>query len=361
MKHQNDIGLPLSDLWQLYMESSASSMVRNFCIMYVEMAVDRTIKEDKENMAPNFLANISKLPLQHQDILLRVTTKVIGECHSIKISDEVAAKYRRSGDLPDHKIFLEFCLHMVLYQPTSQSTCPAGLSIAQCDRVTGKRQLTNDYLRNVKLGILNVVQAMELSTELVYPLYVAASSDCQESIVKRGEELHKKNASGVNLEDANLVSKLFVLFNGTAGTDQIPPESRVSPGNPSLRAKLMSIFCRSITAANSFPLTLQCIFGCIYGSNTTSRLKQLGMEFTVWVFKHGTMDQLRLMGPVILTGILKSLDGYSAAESDVIARETKAFAFQAIGLLAKRMPQLFRDKVDVASRLFAAQIGRAHV
>ncbi|KAG5577531.1 hypothetical protein H5410_057665, partial [Solanum commersonii] len=205
VKHQNDIGLPLSDLWQLYMESNASSMVRNFCIMYVEMAVDRTRKEDKENMAPNFLANISKLPLQHQDILLRVITKVIGECHSVKISDEIAAKYRRSGDLPDHKIFLEFCLHMVLYQPTSQSgACPAGLSIAQCDRVTGKRQLTNDYLRNVKLGILNIVQAMELSTELVYPLYVAASADCQESIVKRGEELHKKNASGVNLEDANL-------------------------------------------------------------------------------------------------------------------------------------------------------------
>ncbi|KAJ8543860.1 hypothetical protein K7X08_025478 [Anisodus acutangulus] len=355
VKHQHDIGLPLSDLWQLYMESNAPSMVRNFCIMYVEMAVERARKEDKENMAPNFLANISKLPLQHQEILLRVITKVIGECHSAKISDEVAAKYRSSGDLPDHKILLEFCLHTVLYQPTSQSgACPAGLSITQCDRVTGKQQLTSDYLRNVKLGILNIVQAMELPTELVYPLYVAASADCQESIVKRGEELQKKNASSVNLEDANLVSKLFVLFNGTAGTDQIPPDSRVSPGNPSLRAKLMSIFCRSITAANSFPLTLQCIFGCIYGSNTTSRLKQLGMEFTVWVFKHGAMDQLRLMGPVILTGILKSLDGYSASESDVVARDTKAFAFQAIGLLAKRMPQLFRDKVDVASRLFDA-------
>ncbi|XP_075078275.1 uncharacterized protein LOC107799855 isoform X1 [Nicotiana tabacum] len=355
VKHQHDIGLPLSDLWQLYRESNASLMVRNFCIMYVEMAVERARKEDKENMAPNFLANISKLPIQHQDILLRVITKVIGECHSAQVSDEVAAIFRRFGDLPDHKIFLEFCLHMVLYQPTSQSSaCPAGLSITQCDRVTGKRQLTSDYLRNVKLGILNVVQAMELPTELVYPLYVSASADCQESIVKRGEELLKKNASVVNLEDAKLVSKLFVLFNGTAGTDQIPPESRVSPGNPSLRAKLVSIFCRSITAANSFPLTLQCIFGCIYGSNTTSRLKQLGMEFTVWVFKHGAMDQLRLMGPVILTGILKSLDGYSASESDTIARETKSFAFQAIGLLAKRMPQLFREKVDVARRLFDA-------
>lgn len=111
----------------------------------------------------------------------------------------------------------------------------------------------------MQLGILNIVQAMELPTELVYPLYVAASSDwyflflsnlilrnlmclgfvlgswmsflpfvifeqitsaslflfeSQESIVKRGEELQKKNASGVNLEDADLVSKLFVLFNG---------------------------------------------------------------------------------------------------------------------------------------------------
>lgn len=29
--------------------------------------------------------------------------------------------------------------------------------------------------------------------------------------------------------------------------------------------KLMSGFCRSIAAANSFPATLQCIFGCMYG------------------------------------------------------------------------------------------------
>lgn len=37
------------------------------------------------------------------------------------------------------------------------------------------------------------------------------------------------------------------------------------------------------------------------------------------------MDQLRLMGPVILTGILKSLDGYSAAESGAIAHTRMNF------------------------------------
>ncbi|PON75689.1 Proteasome component Ecm [Parasponia andersonii] len=61
------------------------------------------------------------------------------------------------------------------------------------------------------------------------------------------------------------------------------------------------------------------------------------------------------MGPVILNAILKSLDdSYSNMESDATARDTKTFAFQAIGLLAQRMPQLFRDKTDMAVRLFDA-------
>ncbi|XP_059624994.1 uncharacterized protein LOC132268214 [Cornus florida] len=355
VKHQPEIGLPLSELWKLYVEANAAPMVKNFCIVYIEMAFERLNVEEKENMAPILVSNISKLPPQHQEIVLRITAKVIGECHSTQINDEVAAKYRAISGSEDTKIFLEFCLHTVLYQPPSQGGgCAPGLSITQSNRVTGKDPLKNDLLIIRKLGILNVIDAMELAPELVYPIYVSACADWQEPVVKRGEELLKKKASGANLEDANMMNELFLLFNGTAGAEHIAPESRVSPGNPVLRVKLMSIFCRSITAANSFPSTLQCIFGCIYGIGTTSRLKQAGMEFTVWVFKHAKVEQLKLMGPVILTAILKSLDRYSTLDSDAIARDTKTFAFQAIGLLAQRMPQLFRDKIDMAVRLFNA-------
>lgn len=56
-----------------------------------------------------------------------------------------------------------------------------------------------------------------------------------------------------------------VFYAGTLGNENIAPEFKVSPGNAALKAKLVSIFCRSITAANSFPATLQCIFGCMYG------------------------------------------------------------------------------------------------
>jgi proteasome component ECM29 len=83
------------------------------------------------------------------------------------------------------------------------------------------------------------------------------------------------------------------------------------------------------------------------------------------------IDQLKLMGPVILSGIMKSLDSYSSSEagllkelilffylndislfhiqflsidSDASAREVKTYAFQSIGLLAQRMPHLFRSQ-----------------
>ncbi|XP_050238689.1 uncharacterized protein LOC126688135 isoform X2 [Mercurialis annua] len=355
VKHHSEIGLPLEELWKLYTDSNATSMVKNFCIVYIEMAFGRIHVNEKENMAPLLVANISKLPHQHQEIILRVAIAVIGECHAGQISDEVALKYRSIKGSEDRELFIDFCLHLMLYQQPSQSGgCPAGLSIAQSNRITGKLSLKNDVLLMRKLGILNVIEAMELESEFVYPLYLAASADCQEPVIKRGEELLKKKASTANLDDPKLMNKLFLLFNGTAGSENVAAESRVSPGSVALKVKLMSIFCRSIRAANSFPATLQCIFGCIYGSGTTSRLRQLGMEFTVWVFKHALMDQLKVMGPVILNGILKLLDSYSNSDSDIIAREIKTFSFQAIGLLSQRLPHLFRDKIDMAVRLFDA-------
>ncbi|KAK9692274.1 hypothetical protein RND81_09G253100 [Saponaria officinalis] len=355
VKHELGIGLPLSELWNMYTEATAAPMVRNFCIIYIEMAFERSPLEDKKTMAPSLLANISKLPPQHQAIVLRVSLKVIGEGHSLKVDDNVVAKYRTIRDSEDCEIFVEFCLHAILYQPPSQSgTCPAGLSMAQAERITGKQPIKNECLLNQKLGILNVIDSMDLPAEIVYSVYLAACADSQELVAKRGEELLKKKGSAADLDNQVLIKKLFLLFNGSTATENVAAEHKVVPANYSLKTRLMSVFCRSITAANCFPSTLQCIFACIYGSGTAPRLKQSGMEFAFWVLKHARMDQLKLMGPLILNGILKSLEGTNNHEADAISRETKTFAYQAIGILAQRMPQLFRDKIDMAVRLFDA-------
>ncbi|XP_026417380.1 proteasome adapter and scaffold protein ECM29-like [Papaver somniferum] len=109
VKNQLQISLPVSELWKMYIEANAAPMVKNFCIVYIEMAFDRL---------------------------------------------------------------------------------------------------------SLELGILHVVEALELSSELVYVIYLAACSDSYEPVIKRGEELLKRKAADANLEDPQLINKLFLLFNG---------------------------------------------------------------------------------------------------------------------------------------------------
>ncbi len=45
VKHRPEISLPMLDLWRIYTESTSSTIVRNFCIVYIEMAFERLLSE----------------------------------------------------------------------------------------------------------------------------------------------------------------------------------------------------------------------------------------------------------------------------------------------------------------------------
>ena len=57
---------------------------------------------------------------------------------------------------------------------------------------------------------------------------------------------------------------------------------------------------------------LQVILSCVYGLTTTARLKQQGMEFAVWVFKHADDAQLQPHSGTILQKLLHLLNEGSA-------------------------------------------------
>ncbi|PPD66432.1 hypothetical protein GOBAR_DD36687 [Gossypium barbadense] len=133
VKHQPEIGLPLTELWSMYTEADATPMVKNFCIVYIEMAFERAPLKEKENLSPMLVVNISKLPQQHQEILMRIATKVIGECHASRVENEIAAK---GGSSP-------------------------GLSIAQANRISGKVPLKGDMLLTRKGASAAVLTELE--------------------------------------------------------------------------------------------------------------------------------------------------------------------------------------------------------
>eukprot|EP01018_Ginkgo_biloba_P028625 Gb_39351 [translate_table: standard] len=75
VKDQSAILLPVLDLWKLYQNVDATPTVKNFSIVYIEMAFDRLPMEEKVSLAPEMLHGLSKLPVQHQDMLLRMVAK----------------------------------------------------------------------------------------------------------------------------------------------------------------------------------------------------------------------------------------------------------------------------------------------
>ena len=61
----------------------------------------------------------------------------------------------------------------------------------------------------------------------------------------------------VDLESADLISRLFRLFHGTPADSSVPEASRRRPAGPALGARLMALFTKSIAAANCAPQSFQ--------------------------------------------------------------------------------------------------------
>ncbi|KAL3683346.1 hypothetical protein R1sor_001368 [Riccia sorocarpa] len=78
------------------------------------------------------------------------------------------------------------------------------------------------------------------------------------------------------------------------------------------------------------------------------------MEFSVWIFKHAVDRQLKVMAPLILTGVIKLLTGSHPSEGDASSKQMRAFCYQAIGQLAQRAPHLFSGSTEMVVKLFEA-------
>ena len=116
----------------------------------------------------------------------------------------------------------------------------------------------------------------------------------------------------VDLEDAALVAQLLAAFHGAPPSPNGPGGADggggAQPASAALAARLMGLLARSVAAANAFPENLRTVFACVYGRGTTLRLKQAGMEFAVWVFRHARAAPLQAAAPAVLRVLLHLLD-----------------------------------------------------
>jgi hypothetical protein len=446
---QPSMKLPLEDLMSLYVDEQKrhenNPIVTNVALVYVERAFERADAKTRAAQIARALVGVSARSAPHREIIARAAVAALAVPEK-ELADETnthevnAMAFLR--DPEDRRAFLQHCLDYLLYQPNAAGLAPAapapspaaaamrgvanvagvvteppsaepdardatrappppGMSPASVARVLGpsaKPPATRE-LAAKKLALLHFFRRASDATvpppELLMH-YLVASCDADHEVSKLGDDLLRRrcvwdtNRPSVNLEDPKIAGSLYRAFLG--GDPSVPEASRAAPASPAMKIKLVNLLCRSVTAANSFPLTVQTIFTCLYGEGTTTRLKAAGMELAVWVLRHATDAQLKQASPLLLSGMLKLLDAGAAGgatgasgggaaataggegsapdggteasagaaastgASNVTAgvASLRGFCYQALGQLSARTPALVTGSADIAARVFGA-------
>ena len=438
LKAHPSMPLPLADLTALCANPEKSAMVRNFALVYVERAHERATPEDRALRVLPLLRGVARRPEQQRDVVLRlaVAALAVPEKHVATSVDDMPFL----ADAEDRAAFLAHALEYLMYQPNTAGVAPAprpapspgeaalrgianvagvarptnttaaaerddgandtaaapsppppGMSRSSVAKVLGPSNAApspRDLARK-KLALLEFFHRASDATlpppEMLMH-YLIASCDADHDVSRRGEELLKRrctwetNRPQVDLESDAIVAKLYRAFLG--GAESVPEPSRALPASPAMKLRLVSLMCRSVSAANAFPSTVRTIFTCLYGQGTTTRLKASGMELAVWVLRHATDAQLEKAAPLLLDGMLKLLDGdqHKTEEANAAARSPSAasnaiassstgasaltsgavalrgFCYQALGQLATRRRALVTGSADIAARVFAALV-----
>lgn len=180
-------------------------------------------------------------------------------------------------------------------------------------RIVGKVSWKPDDLSDRKAHLLESLFLQPandfFSDKEMIPIFLVACVDSNSKVSRKGEDgLRRINLAG--LEDKAITDKLFQLVLGTQVSNPAAAPAAAdkrAQASAALRSKAMEYLSRSTAAANSFPLTLQTVFECFFGATTTPKLKQQGLSFLQMVMRNAVDGQLKLMGPVLLTGVMKLL------------------------------------------------------
>ncbi|CAG8772541.1 12813_t:CDS:10, partial [Gigaspora margarita] len=98
----------------------------------------------------------------------------------------------------------------------------------------------------------------------------------------------------------------------------------------SLKAKIMDYLCKSKLAANTFPGMLHVSFDCLYSPKTDENLQKQGVKFIQWITRMVDNSRLKLIGKVLLFGLLKIIKEAGTEILDNLTREQeiKALLFK---------------------------------
>ena len=276
-------------------------MVKNFALVYVELAFDRADDAARLAVVSQLFRGVGAASSTHKAMVLRLGVKAL-EPHADSTAasrllgpdwattpDTVRERYPfTDAATSDGSAFWRFALDVMLSTPHMPPAAPAptmglagsaavampplsaavaaaaaqasgpspGLSPAAAANVDGKAPANSAVLQRRKLALLNLSAAAEVSPRTCMMIYLAAASDTiLTPVASRGEELLRRRIAvdtirpAVDLEDAGVIAELIAAFLGDDPASLAGPQNVRSPASTSLRIRILATLCRSMAAA----------------------------------------------------------------------------------------------------------------
>ncbi|KYQ93632.1 hypothetical protein DLAC_05014 [Tieghemostelium lacteum] len=359
----SNVQFPVDKLLELYHLESTGMLTKNFTIIYIEKGFKTLKSADRQQFLNRIVQNIHKVPLPHQDIFCHIVLSILvsmgGGYNYPKSQADLEKQFPWKQSVEDCQVLLGFFLEFMMIPQTQMlKTAEGTLQIPQClshqslQRVMGKNADKYDFkaVLERKLAIVGLLSSGVFQDTDVLVHYIIGSVDTYQQVQDRSDESLKRLPK-INYENTQLIDRLYQLFMGTPENQtSVAPEQRKKPASSQLKEKIFHYFCKSLLAANKFPLTLQIIFEGVYGHESTMKLKQSAMAFVQWVFRHAAQNHIQAMGSIILSGLLKLLNELEEFQGKDV-NELKAFTYTSLGLLCKRSNDLFRNDLTLIDSL----------
>ena len=351
------ITLPLAALVGVF-ENSAG-MVRNFALVYVELAFERADDAGRLAVVTQLLRGVAGASAAHKAMVLRLAVRALEPHADLTASARLlgpdatpeavrAAFPFLDAGTADGVTFWHFALDVMLSRPHMPPAAPApvmglansqpapqvaapdatatspapGLSIAAAASVDGKAPAPAASLQRRKLALLNLSAAAETAPRTCMMVYLAAAADTGlPPVASRGEELLRRRVAmdtvrpTVDLEDSGVIGELIRVFLGDdvaiMGTDNAR-----TPASTALRIRILAALCRSMAATRVGDVALSVLNASLGNSgqegqpqvSAPPRLRAAGMEFAVWTLRHAPTEVLTPLAPSVMAALTAMLD-----------------------------------------------------
>lgn len=327
-------------------QGSDISLLRSFDLMYIKMGIKRMPIEKQSDLVSLIIPGISQLGDTHASSLFNILLTVLPNLklpeRGTEESDKLKSVFGFDSNPEDAaylaekftQLFLLDLAPLQIANPRPPFRCP-GLTPEQFNFLTkdSKETFNTQTLTDAKVHSIRFLLSGAFTEDNLYFPLLVASQDPSLSVNRPAENHFKKIR--IDLEDSARVNFLYRLFLGSS-------VDRLSPVKSSLQVQVLQILSKSTLAVNLDPKSI--VFEAL--TSQYYRLVQTGFTFLKAItsktnqplletFAHDLLEQVKDV--ITKAGWPKVISG------DMYTLAFRPLAYQAIGAIISRVPDLLKD------------------